>query len=43
MGGLESSADLARLETALRDRYGDADAKAIASGNALRVLRAGWG
>lgn len=36
-------ADMSRLETALRERYGDADGEAIASGNALRVLRAGWG
>ncbi len=43
MGGLESMADMRTLETALRDRYGPADAEAICSGNALRVLRAGWG
>jgi hypothetical protein len=34
-------ADMRRLETALRQRYGD-DAEAITSGNALRVLRSGW-
>ena len=43
MGGLESMADMRTLETALRDRYGPADAEAICSANALRVLRAGWG
>ena len=43
MGGLESMADMARLQQALRDRYGAEDAERICSGNALRVLRAGWG
>jgi len=43
MGGLESMADMARLQQALRDRYGEEDAERICSGNALRVLRAGWG
>ena len=43
MGGLEAMADMRTLEAALRDRYGPADAEAICSGNALRVLRAGWG
>jgi microsomal dipeptidase-like Zn-dependent dipeptidase len=42
LGGLESSADLAQLETALRAKYGDADAEAITSGNALRLLRGYW-
>ena len=42
MGGLESMAHMARLEGALRTRYGEADARLIASENALRVLRAGW-
>jgi len=41
--GLESSADLARLDPVLRERYGDEDAEKILSGNVLRVLRAGWG
>lgn len=41
LGGLESMADMRRLETALLQRYGE-DAEAIASGNALRVLRSGW-
>lgn len=42
LGGLESSADLAQLETALRAKYGDSDAEAITSGNALRLLRGYW-
>lgn len=42
MGGLESMTDMALLEDALRDRYGADDAERICSGNALRVLRAGW-
>jgi microsomal dipeptidase-like Zn-dependent dipeptidase len=41
--GLESAADLAHLDTLLRDRYDGADADKILSGNALRILRAGWG
>lgn len=40
--GLRSMADFARLEAALVDRYGPEDAERIASGNVLRVLRAGW-
>jgi membrane dipeptidase len=43
MGGLESMADMALLEQALRRRYGDEDAERICSANAIRVLRAGWG
>ena len=42
MTGLESATDLARLQAALVDRYGAEDAERICSGNALRVLRAGW-
>jgi len=42
LGGLESMVDMARLEKALRERYGPEDAELICSGNALRVLRAGW-
>jgi microsomal dipeptidase-like Zn-dependent dipeptidase len=41
MGGLESAADLASLERELTSKYQD-DAKAIASGNVLRVLRQVW-
>jgi membrane dipeptidase len=43
MAGLESMTDMARLEAALRDRYDADDCERICSGNALRVLRAGWG
>jgi microsomal dipeptidase-like Zn-dependent dipeptidase len=43
LAGLESAADLQRLEAALRDRYRAEDAEAMLAGNALRVLRAGWG
>ena len=43
MNGLESMTDMARLEEALHERYADEDAERICSGNALRVLRAGWG
>lgn len=41
MGGLETPADLRRLEARLAERYGD-DAELITSGNALRVLRELW-
>ncbi|HWH94629.1 MAG TPA: membrane dipeptidase [Baekduia sp.] len=41
--GLESSADLPRLERALRERYDGEDVDKILSGNVLRVLRDGWG
>jgi microsomal dipeptidase-like Zn-dependent dipeptidase len=41
LAGLESMADMARLESALRDRYG-ADAELICSENALRPLRSWW-
>jgi microsomal dipeptidase-like Zn-dependent dipeptidase len=40
--GLEDSGRLARLVPALTERYGPEVAHAIASENALRVLRAGW-
>jgi len=42
LGGIESSADLGRVETALRAKYGDPVAEAITSGNALRLLRGYW-
>jgi len=42
LGGLESSADLAKLDVALHDRYGHEIADAITSGNALRLLRGYW-
>lgn len=41
LAGLEDASELARLEAALQESYGDADADRITSGNALRVLRAG--
>jgi microsomal dipeptidase-like Zn-dependent dipeptidase len=43
LAGLQTMADMAPLERALIDRYGEADAELISSGNALRVLRAAWG
>jgi microsomal dipeptidase-like Zn-dependent dipeptidase len=42
LGGLESMADMAVVERALVARYGDDDAAAICSGNALRLLRTLW-
>jgi microsomal dipeptidase-like Zn-dependent dipeptidase len=39
LGGLETSADLARLSGALIARYGARDAERLLAGNALRVLR----
>jgi microsomal dipeptidase-like Zn-dependent dipeptidase len=41
--GLQHMGRMAELQSALRARYGDADAEKICSGNALRVLRAEWG
>jgi microsomal dipeptidase-like Zn-dependent dipeptidase len=40
--GLDTAADLAALETALAERYGEADSELITSGNALRLLRSYW-
>jgi microsomal dipeptidase-like Zn-dependent dipeptidase len=40
--GLGDSAQLRRLGPALQARYGRTTAEAIQSGNAMRVLRAGW-
>jgi microsomal dipeptidase-like Zn-dependent dipeptidase len=42
LGGLESEADMAGLEAALRERYGNDIAAAITSRNALRLLRGYW-
>jgi microsomal dipeptidase-like Zn-dependent dipeptidase len=42
LGGLESSADLAKLDAALHERYGHDIADAVTSGNALRLLRTYW-
>ncbi len=43
LAGLEDSSRLPGLENGLRERYGDADAELITSGNVLRVLRSSWG
>ena len=43
LSGLEDASELGRLERALQTRYGDEEAALISAGNALRVLRAGWG
>jgi microsomal dipeptidase-like Zn-dependent dipeptidase len=43
LAGLEDSSRLPGLENGLRERYGDADAELITSGNVLRVLRGYWG
>ena len=42
LAGLQTMADMARLESALRDRYGPADGALICSDNALRPLRSYW-
>ena len=42
LAGFDDSQALRRLGPALEARYGAATAEAIQSGNALRVLRAGW-
>lgn len=42
VGGLEDAADLALLEAALRDRYGDENAERITWKNALGVLQRLW-
>jgi microsomal dipeptidase-like Zn-dependent dipeptidase len=42
MDGIQSSSDLASLEQRLAEHYGAEDAQLIASGNALRALRAAW-
>ena len=41
--GLEHMGRMRALQDALRARYGDDDADKICGGNALRVLRTGWG
>jgi microsomal dipeptidase-like Zn-dependent dipeptidase len=43
LAGLEDASALPRLEQALAERYGEADAELIASGNVLRLLREHWG
>ena len=42
LAGLGDAGALAALRRALVERYGDADAELIASGNALRLLRSYW-
>jgi microsomal dipeptidase-like Zn-dependent dipeptidase len=42
MGGLEKMSDLALLDAALRERYGNEATDKLTSGNALRVLRKLW-
>jgi microsomal dipeptidase-like Zn-dependent dipeptidase len=42
LGGLEAEADMAKLQPALAARYGAADAEAICSGNARRLLDTYW-
>lgn len=42
LAGFDAAGGIGRFEGILRTRYGAAGAAAIASGNALRVLRAGW-
>ena len=43
LAGIEQIEDVAHFVAAIRDRHGAETADAIASGNALRVLRAYWG
>jgi microsomal dipeptidase-like Zn-dependent dipeptidase len=43
MGGIESMADMARLERELERRYGEEVAHKICFANAMRVLEEGWG
>ncbi len=43
MSGLQSMSDLAQLESRLTAHYGAAKAALICNGNALRLLRDGWG
>jgi microsomal dipeptidase-like Zn-dependent dipeptidase len=43
LAGLEHMGRMAELQERLADRYGQADAEKICSGNALRVLLAEWG
>jgi microsomal dipeptidase-like Zn-dependent dipeptidase len=40
--GLETAADMAKVEDAIVARYGAGDAELITSGNALRLLRGYW-
>ena len=42
LAGIEDMSGMARLEASLIERYGEADASSIASGNILRLLRNYW-
>ena len=42
MGGVEKMSDLAALDAALRDKYGDEAIEKLTSGNALRIFRKLW-
>jgi microsomal dipeptidase-like Zn-dependent dipeptidase len=42
LGGLESMADMAAVEKAFMERYGEQDARTICSENSLRTLRSLW-
>lgn len=42
LAGLDTEADLRRVEQALRERYGPDDAELIASGNVLRLAQTYW-
>lgn len=43
LAGFEDMRDMAGLERALRERYGEEDGELICSGNSLRVLTSFWG
>jgi microsomal dipeptidase-like Zn-dependent dipeptidase len=43
LAGLDDMRDMAGLEQALRERYGEEDGELICSGNSLRVLTSFWG
>lgn len=43
LAGFDTTRGIGRFEQVLGERYGGADAAAIASGNAMRLLRRGWG
>jgi microsomal dipeptidase-like Zn-dependent dipeptidase len=43
LAGLEDMRNMAGLERALRERYGEEDGELICSGNSLRVLMSFWG
>ena len=42
LAGIESAADMAKLEERIVGRYGAEAADQITSGNALRLLRSYW-